>query len=205
MTPAEEKARLASVQLALELLLARGPQTRAELFGKTKDSATSTFQRRVLHSLEQQGLVYKADAGTPPTTKVHLKNRKKAQYVLDNPSELAGIMWPSSKPAPPPELVNPPPSVPPPALTPAPAVPPPVQPAPQEPIVISVDDEESPQEMELRAEQAPVLAPVSDPSIKELLERLLVVMDAACQSIIYTREKVDAMEAKINYLWESLK
>jgi hypothetical protein len=215
MTPAEEKARLASVQLALELLLARGPQTRAELFGETKDSAVREFQRKTIRTLELQGIVYKADSGTPPMSRVHLKNRKKAQFVLENPIELAGIVWPSSRPAPPPDLVNPP--------------------APQEPVVLIVEEDEerapqeqvafitarpmaapvdvTPQGTQQKKEEskpveqapAPVLTPSIEPSTRELLERLLVVMDAACQSIIYTREKIDALEPKINHLWEQLK
>lgn len=208
MTPAEEKARLASVQLALERLLADGPNTRAGLFGETKSSAAKEFQRRAIRSLENSGIVYKAETGSPPISKVHLKNRKKAEFVLQNPVELSYVVWPKNKPGH--EEVEPPPSQP--DAFPVP------QPAPQEPeVVLTINDDRAPQEQvdtqKGLVEQAPAPVPaasppraaVQDQDMQQLMSRLLMVMDAACQSIIYMREKIDALEPKINHLWEQLK
>jgi len=188
MSPAEEKARLAMVQLAIERLLESGPQTRIELFGETNSQPIKGFQRSVIKTLENGGIIYRADTGTPPITRVHLKNRTKATSLLEDPVALSRVVWPTAGAALlPPEL--------------------PVEvAAPQEPVVLIVKDE-APQEQTTTPEgqvPAPTFPP-PDTTTQQLLERLLVVMDAACQSIIYTRDKVDALELKINHLWEQLK
>lgn len=235
MTPAEEKARLAMVQIALENLLSGGPVTRVEMFGTTDDSAAREFQRRVITSLEKEGVVYKS-AGPGPfqEVKVFLKNRKKAEHMLQNPMALSKAIWPANAPTPiqkqfPPltELTGSQPA------------------APQEPAVVLTIENGAPQERleekatfvtarrpqvapppqtipqgppkeetkEIVQAQAPVLVPPPETNVsQQLLERLLVVLDAACQRIIYTSEQVDALkqkveelEPKIDYLWRQLK
>jgi len=209
MSPAEEKARLGMVQLALERLLAGGPQTRVELFGETNSQPLRGFQRSILKTLELTGIVYKADTGTPPTSRVHLKNRAKATHLVKNPVDLSQVVWGQArKPDPDPS---------------APELPVRTDAAPPEPVVLIVSDEapqeqgtfvtirktpvvDAPQGPPPPASQAPAPTfPPPDHTTQQLLERLLLIMDAACQSIIYTREKVDALETKINYLWEAFK
>lgn len=195
MTPAEEKARLASVQLALELLLSGGPQTRKELFGESTSTGMREFQRRTLRALEVAGVVSKAETGTPPTSRIHLKNRKKAEYLLKNPLELVQVIWPQSAPAEPPEqfsIIE----VKDPALEAAIA-------KAQEPEVHLID---------IQPPKPVVLPPPPERQTDELMERLLVIMDAACQRIIYTSEQIDTMkkdiedmQKKVNHLWEQLK
>lgn len=239
MTPAEEKARLAMVQIALENLLSGGPVTRVEMFGTTDDSASREFQRKVINSLEKEGVVYKS-AGSGPfqEVKVFLKNRKKAEHMLQNPAALSKAIWSTTVPTPIPQAL--------PSFSSLTGTKPA---APQEPsIILTVTEEKSPQEPErekadvvvrrqpaptqtipqgppampptpkeetprIMQAQAPILTPSADLAVtQQLLERLLLVMDAACQRIIYTSEQVDALakrveelEPKIDYLWRQLK
>lgn len=203
MTPAEEKARLASVQLALEHLLSGGPQTRRELFGEAGTPTVREFQRRTLRALEDGGVVSKAETGVPPTVRIHLKNRKKAEYLLKNPVELAQIVWPGSKASPPPpEFV--PIEIKDPALDAILA-----QAKAPEPAVLLID---LPRPAQPLTPPTPVFLPAPEKTTDELLSRLLIIMDAACQRIIYTSEQVDEMkkevremQKQVNHLWEQLK
>lgn len=204
MTPAEEKARLASVQLALEHLLTGGPKTRKELFGEAGTPTIHEFQRRTLRSLEDQGVVLKAETGTPPVMRVHLKNRKKAEYLLANPVELAQIVWPSSRPAKPEqptfELIQ----------TEDPQLDAAMEKAKApEPEIVLLD---IPRPTSPPTPPTPVFLPPPQQTMQELMERLLIIMDAACQRIIYTSEQVDSlkkeidqMKKQVNHLWEQLK
>lgn len=205
MTPAEEKARLASVQLALEQLLSGGPQTRKELFGEAGSANVREFQRKTLRALEDGGVVSKAETGVPPTVRIHLKNRKKAEYLLKNPVELAQIVWPSSRPVP----VEPQPvfqhiELKDPALD---AIK--EQAKAPEPALILLD---IPRPSAPPTPPTPVFLPQPQQTMQELMERLLIVMDAACQRIIYTSEQIDSMkkeveqmQKQVNHLWEQLK
>lgn len=204
MTPAEEKARLASIQLALEQLLSGGPQTRKELFGEAGSANIREFQRKTLRALEDGGVVSKAETGVPPTVRIHLKNRKKAEYLLKNPVELAQTVWPSSRPAPmEPQPVFRPIELKDPALD---AIL--EQAKAPEPALILLD---IPRPGTPPTPPTPVFLPQPQP-MQELMERLLIVMDAACQRIIYTSEQVDSMkkeveqmQKQVNHLWEQLK
>ena len=198
MNPAEEKARLHMVQAALEELLTGKPKTRVELFGEANNDAVKQFQRRIIKALEQYGAITRTELGT--ATNINLKNRKKVEYLLANEVELVRLIWPGST-----------------APVEEPAVfitVKPVAPALKivEPVVLEVEDS-APQ-----GPEAQLPAPVSlsgaipDSTTQELLaknnallEQLLLILDAATQSIIYTREKVDAMEVKVNSLWEQWK
>lgn len=203
MTPAEEKSRLASVQLALEHLLSGGPQTRKELFGEAGTPTVREFQRRILRSLEDGGVVSKAETGVPPTVRIHLKNRRKAEHLLKNPVDLAQIVWPGSKAAPPsPEFV--PIEIKDPVLDAVLA-----QAKAPEPAVLLID---LPRPAQPLTPPTPVFLPPPQQTMQELMERLLIIMDAACQRIIYTSEQVDSlkkeveqMQKQVNHLWEQLK
>lgn len=216
MSPAEEKARLGMVQLALERLIDGGPKTRVELFGETNSQPLRGFQRNILKTLELIGVVYKADTGNPPTLRVYLKNRAKALHLVKNPVDLSQVVWgPTRKSDPDPS---------------APELPVEVGAAdPQrsllkgQPVVLFRIKEEAPQEQDTFVTirktpvedspqgppppaQAPApIFPPPDQTTQQLMERLLLIMDAVCQRIIYTSEKVDAMETKLNQLWEAFK
>lgn len=236
MKPAEDRAKLLTVQAALEGLLTGELRSRSELFGEAKSDSAKQFQRKMVKVLETNGLISRIETGHPPVTRIRLKNRVKVEYLLKNEIEVSQLIWPGS--APPKEVVTPE--------------------APFGKDVFVTIKKSTPQEApkaaeskkttdeyfkmlqdskELTKEQATDLAnwlklknpgaefeivqtasvpeeqlpaPVQVPEAsvdnqQKLLERLLLVMDAACQSIIYTREKVDAMEQKIDFLWRSLK
>jgi len=199
MNPAEEKARLHMVQAALEELLNGKPKTRVELFGEANNDAVKQFQRKIIKSLEQYGAIVRTELGS--ATNINLKNRKKVEYLLANEVELVRLIWPgSSVPVEEPAVfITVKPSTPPLKLV--------------EPVVLTVEEEKVPQGPEAQL-PAPVslTGAVPDETMQmllaknnALLEQLLLILDAATQSIIYTREKVDAMEVKVNSLWEQWK
>lgn len=198
MNPAEEKARLHMVQAALEELLTGKPKTRTELFGEAGNDAVKQFQRRIIKALEQYGAIVRTELGS--VTNINMKNRKKVEYLLSNEVELVRLIWPGSTvPAEEPAVF----------ITVKPVAP---QLKVVEPVVLEVV-ETAPQGPEAQL-PAPVSLTGAIPDAttqalleknNALLEQLLLILDAATQSIIYTREKVDAMEVKLNTIWEQWK
>jgi hypothetical protein len=193
MNSLEERARRNMVHDALELLLSAKPMTRAELFVGAPAN-TRPFQRRVIDNLVEQGVVSKQnDGGDPnsPTISIKLKDRRRLEKILEDEVELTRVIWPGSVPPalpsdrPPPEDVT--------VVLEEPTAPP------------SVTHPDAP----LPAPVFPIAAPAMNQ--EQLMERLLLVMDAACQSIIYTREKVDRLEKtveeikkQVNFIYEGL-
>jgi hypothetical protein len=192
MSATLERVRLLSVQTALQRLVKGGGyKTRHELFfvGIPITNSEKEFQRRTLAALENNNVISKSGA------MYTAKDATRAQHLASNPADLSQIVWKSGRG---PESVIPGVGI---------------DVAPLEPVVLQpAKQEEAPLEQPFKtlivgppaeAPQPPTFD--TGDSQKQLLERLVVIVEAACQSIIYTREKVDAMEQKLNHLWEQLK
>lgn len=214
MTPAEEKLKLNLARKVIENLIPGG-KTMTELFG-AMSGAERAYNARMITILETGGVLRKVTGANGTAAIIYLNDKMKARLVLDNEELLSRVVWPS------PDLLKKGPEVmfasKPVIQSKVPILPPfdatfitarKVLPA-ETPKAVEMVPKSLPPEAPVEPVQVPVSsAPVAfSPTVDvntQLLERLLVVMEAACQSIIYTREKVDSLEVEVRALAEAFK
>jgi hypothetical protein len=103
-TAADDVRRRQDVEAALSTMLQGGTYTRIQLFGNQ-----SRWPENLLRRLVESGIIEIAGRSTAKGTPVlyQVKDERALQYILDDEELLLQTVFPSYKPAPDPEQLNP--------------------------------------------------------------------------------------------------
>jgi hypothetical protein len=171
----ESEIRL-SVRGAITKLATGNVFTLADLFGKLPDrSADCGRARTILKRLVAGGIINASEYGGPGEPKIYqAKNVAELKRIETDEFELSRLIWPGRTPPRPtsPELAN--------ALKTLMEPDEPAEPTPPAPV-------------QPVAEQSPEQSP-------EILPTILKLLGAAIENIIYMREKIDRLDAKVSAL-----
>lgn len=209
----QEQTR-AAFREALSLLRDGVGHLRQDLFAKGPD-VDKKLQRKALDGLAAMKVLERVEVATGSVFSVEyrLRNLEELEVVLDDEEKLHNLIWPNGPPMekqkPPPEPPKPPPA---PVPTPVMQSPfPPGWPAQQPTWVRGADGNlypvMGPPMMAPQPMSPPPVAPMLQGSEERaLLEQLVQLLHAAFESLVYTREKVDKIEKRVEELskmWET--
>jgi hypothetical protein len=173
--PVEEKARLDLVRVGLKKFAQAIPLTLREVFGLDANPAYRGMERKVLAELVEMGVLSKTESAVVgQPVRFTLKNAKELERIVMDDVALAGVIWPSTR---------------------VPDLPP-----GQGTLALPTPPTEPP----------PFIAPevvedsIDNLSVEEKMDTMIGLFMNAMESMIYMREKIDKMEAKVNKLYAEL-